>query len=224
MHRAFWNVFLWPEPSGWIRPDIYANIYYWLCLDYDIVKSAANGNGKVVDKRGAVSVCDMAEISDLITAKRIRVNGIPAIEEVYIFKDETVIHFLNSKGTYLNVKSHLNELEQQKASMRGKSGIPNKQTRSSTVDHKIDARPNTPAKSPGSIERDREVVRLPTVMLFRSTILRFVSPNMAWKIMRQLNIRSKKKLKHLIKGVDSFVDEVIRATKKKISFQSDDKK
>ncbi|GJU77129.1 nascent polypeptide-associated complex subunit beta-like protein [Tanacetum coccineum] len=178
MHRAFWNVFLWPEPSGWIRPDIYANIYYWLCLDYDIVKSTANGNDKVkvVNKRGAVSVCDMAEISDLITdkkkkvvhkttttddmtlqstLKRIGVNGIPAIEEVYIFKDETVIHFLNSKGTYLNVKSHLNELEQQKASVRVKSGVPNKQTRSSTVDHKIDARPNTPAKSPGSIERDR---------------------------------------------------------------------
>lgn len=32
------------------------------------------------------------------TLKRIGVNGIPAIEEVNIFKDETVIQFLNPKG------------------------------------------------------------------------------------------------------------------------------
>jgi len=33
------------------------------------------------------------------TLKRIGVNAIPAIEEVNIFKDETVIQFLNPKGT-----------------------------------------------------------------------------------------------------------------------------
>ncbi|GJT34688.1 nascent polypeptide-associated complex subunit beta-like protein [Tanacetum coccineum] len=51
----------------------------------------------VVDKCGAVLVCDMAEVSGLITAKGIGVNGIPAIREVDIFNDETVIEFLNPK-------------------------------------------------------------------------------------------------------------------------------
>lgn len=32
------------------------------------------------------------------TLKRIGVNGIPAIEEVNIFKDDVVIQFLNPKG------------------------------------------------------------------------------------------------------------------------------
>ncbi|GKD09424.1 cytochrome P450 86B1-like protein [Tanacetum coccineum] len=57
-----------------------------------------------------------------------------------------------------------------------------------------------------------------------ATILRFVSPTMVWKIMRHLNIGSEKKLKHSIKGVDNFADEVIRTRKKEISLQSDDKK
>ena len=34
------------------------------------------------------------------TLKRIGVNGIPAIEEVNIFKDDVVIQFLNPKGNY----------------------------------------------------------------------------------------------------------------------------
>jgi NACalpha-BTF3-like transcription factor len=32
------------------------------------------------------------------TLKRLGVNTIPGIEEVNIFKDETVIHFVNPKG------------------------------------------------------------------------------------------------------------------------------
>ncbi len=35
------------------------------------------------------------------TLKRLGVNTIPGIEEVNIFKDETVIHFVNPKGIVL---------------------------------------------------------------------------------------------------------------------------
>ncbi|GJY23758.1 hypothetical protein Tco_0397416 [Tanacetum coccineum] len=52
------------------------------------------------------------------------------------------------------------DYEQQKVEERGKNGVPNKRTRTSMVDQKADVCPNTPARSSGSIERDKEV-RLP---------------------------------------------------------------
>jgi nascent polypeptide-associated complex subunit beta len=39
------------------------------------------------------------------TLKRLGVNTIPGIEEVNIFKDETVIHFVNPKGKASILKS-----------------------------------------------------------------------------------------------------------------------
>nr|GEX51558.1 hypothetical protein [Tanacetum cinerariifolium] len=49
------------------------------------------------------------------------------------------------------------DYEQQKVEERGKNGVPNKRTRTSMVDQKADVRPNTPARSSRSVERDREV-------------------------------------------------------------------
>ncbi|PWA87199.1 hypothetical protein CTI12_AA064260 [Artemisia annua] len=45
------------------------------------------------------------------------------------------------------------DYEQQKVEERGKNGVPNKRTRTSMVDQKADVRPNTPARSSGSVER-----------------------------------------------------------------------
>ncbi|GJV55341.1 hypothetical protein Tco_1456346 [Tanacetum coccineum] len=53
------------------------------------------------------------------------------------------------------------DYEQQRVEERGKNGVPNKRTRTSMVDQKADVRPNTPVRSSGSVERDREFVRLP---------------------------------------------------------------
>ncbi|KAI3734243.1 hypothetical protein L6452_13708 [Arctium lappa] len=57
-----------------------------------------------------------------------------------------------------------------------------------------------------------------------ATILRFVTPTLIWKIMRHLNLGSEKKLKHSIKGVDNFADEVIRTRKKEVVLQTEEKK
>ncbi|KAI3754169.1 hypothetical protein L1987_53947 [Smallanthus sonchifolius] len=53
------------------------------------------------------------------------------------------------------------DFEQQKVEERGKNVIPNKRTRTSMVDQRADVRPNTPARSSGSVDRVREVLRLP---------------------------------------------------------------
>ncbi|XP_076945259.1 uncharacterized protein LOC143616267 [Bidens hawaiensis] len=53
------------------------------------------------------------------------------------------------------------DFEQQKIEERGKNAIPNKRTRTSMVDQRADVRPNTPARSSGSVDRVREVLRLP---------------------------------------------------------------
>ncbi|KAF5812483.1 hypothetical protein HanRHA438_Chr03g0098071 [Helianthus annuus] len=53
------------------------------------------------------------------------------------------------------------DFDQQKVEERVKNGIPNKRTRTSMVDQRTDVRPNTPARSSGSVDRVREVARLP---------------------------------------------------------------
>lgn len=56
------------------------------------------GKGSVRRKKKAVHKTTTTDDKRLqSTLKRIGVNGIPAIEEVNIFKDETVIQFLNPK-------------------------------------------------------------------------------------------------------------------------------
>lgn len=52
------------------------------------------------------------------------------------------------------------DFEQQKVEERGKSAIPNKRTRTSMVDQRAEVRPNTPARSSGNVDRDKEVLRL----------------------------------------------------------------
>ncbi|KAL1825365.1 hypothetical protein ACET3Z_012143 [Daucus carota] len=54
------------------------------------------------------------------------------------------------------------ELEQQKAEERSKNVIPNKRTRTSMVDPRMDVRPSTPARTAGTADRDKEGSRFPT--------------------------------------------------------------
>ncbi|KAL1805221.1 hypothetical protein ACET3Z_028289 [Daucus carota] len=53
------------------------------------------------------------------------------------------------------------ERDQQKSDERIKSSIPNKRTRTSMADPRIDVRPNTPARTSGNADRDKEGSRLP---------------------------------------------------------------
>ncbi|KAJ0891073.1 hypothetical protein HanPSC8_Chr09g0349331 [Helianthus annuus] len=63
-------------------------------------------------------------------------------------------------GTQSHTLTSAFDVEQQKVDDRGKNVIPNKRTRTSMVDQRADVRPNTPARSSGSVDRDREVSRL----------------------------------------------------------------
>ncbi|KAI7727083.1 hypothetical protein M8C21_031575 [Ambrosia artemisiifolia] len=64
-------------------------------------------------------------------------------------------------GTQSHTLTSAFDVEQQKVEERGKNVIPNKRTRTSLVDQRADVRPNTPARSSGSVDRDREISRLP---------------------------------------------------------------
>ncbi|XP_073151418.1 uncharacterized protein [Henckelia pumila] len=52
------------------------------------------------------------------------------------------------------------EMEQQKADERSKNAFPNKRTRTSMVDVRPEMRASTPSKSSGTMEKDRDAVRL----------------------------------------------------------------
>ncbi|KAL3654739.1 hypothetical protein CASFOL_001474 [Castilleja foliolosa] len=52
------------------------------------------------------------------------------------------------------------ELEQQKSAERTKNTIPSKRTRTSMVDARMDVRANNSTRSSGSVDRDRDIVRL----------------------------------------------------------------
>ncbi|XP_071696844.1 uncharacterized protein [Rutidosis leptorrhynchoides] len=64
-------------------------------------------------------------------------------------------------GTQSHSRSNAFDFEQQKVEERVKSAIPNKRTRTSMVDQRADVRPNTPARSSGNLDRDKEVIRIP---------------------------------------------------------------
>lgn len=53
------------------------------------------------------------------------------------------------------------DFEQQKIEERAKNAIPNKRTRTSMLDQRVDGRPNTPARSSGNVDREKELLRLP---------------------------------------------------------------
>ncbi|KAK4348220.1 hypothetical protein RND71_034559 [Anisodus tanguticus] len=53
-----------------------------------------------------------------------------------------------------------------------------------------------------------------------ATILRFVTPTLVWKTMRCLGLGTEKTLKHSLKKVDEFANEVIRTRKKELSLAS----
>ncbi|KAK6931734.1 Cytochrome P450 [Dillenia turbinata] len=57
-----------------------------------------------------------------------------------------------------------------------------------------------------------------------ATILRFVTPTWVWKAMRYLDLGTERTLKHSIKQVDEFADQVIRKRKKELNFPMANKK
>ncbi|KAK4360230.1 hypothetical protein RND71_019182 [Anisodus tanguticus] len=66
--------------------------------------------------------------------------------------------------------------------------------------------------------------KIPFAKAFESateaTILRFVTPTLVWKTMRCLGLGTEKMLKHSLKKVDEFANEVIRTRKKELSLAS----
>ncbi|KAI3714539.1 hypothetical protein L6452_21495 [Arctium lappa] len=62
-------------------------------------------------------------------------------------------------GTQNHVATSVFDFEPQKVEERGKLTVPNKRTRTSMVDQRVDVRPNTPARSTASVDRDKEVLR-----------------------------------------------------------------
>ncbi|KVI12220.1 hypothetical protein Ccrd_009354 [Cynara cardunculus var. scolymus] len=64
-------------------------------------------------------------------------------------------------GTQSHSLTSAFDFEPQKVEERGKNAIPNKRTRTSMVDQRAEVRPNTPARSAGNVDRDKEVLRLP---------------------------------------------------------------
>ncbi|KAK6931730.1 Cytochrome P450 [Dillenia turbinata] len=57
-----------------------------------------------------------------------------------------------------------------------------------------------------------------------ATILRFVTPTWVWKAMRYLDLGTERTLKHSIKQVDEFADQVIRKRKMELNFPMANKK
>ncbi|CAN4105493.1 unnamed protein product [Withania somnifera] len=72
---------------------------------------------------------------------------------------------------------------------------------------------------PGCLHPD--LPQIPFAKAFESateaTVLRFVTPTLVWKIMRCLGLGAEKTLKHSLKKVDEFADEVIKTRKKELS-------
>ncbi|CAN4123780.1 unnamed protein product [Withania somnifera] len=72
---------------------------------------------------------------------------------------------------------------------------------------------------PGCLHPD--LPQIPFAKAFESateaTVLRFVTPTLVWKTMRFLGLGTEKTLKHSLKKVDEFADEVIRTRKKELS-------
>ncbi|KAM3283662.1 cytochrome 86B1 [Capsicum chacoense] len=72
---------------------------------------------------------------------------------------------------------------------------------------------------PGCLHPD--LPQIPFAKAFESateaTVLRFVTPTLVWKTMRCLGLGTEKTLKHSLKKVDEFADEVIRTRKKELS-------
>ncbi|KAI3801210.1 hypothetical protein L1987_29314 [Smallanthus sonchifolius] len=64
-------------------------------------------------------------------------------------------------GTQSHSLTNAFDFEQQKVEERGKNVMPNKRTRTSMVDQRAEVRPNTPARSSGNVDRDKEMLRLP---------------------------------------------------------------
>ncbi|XP_024979408.1 uncharacterized protein LOC112516548 isoform X2 [Cynara cardunculus var. scolymus] len=62
-------------------------------------------------------------------------------------------------GTQNHVPTSVFDFEPQKVEERGKNTVPNKRTRTSMMDQRADARPNTPARSTASVDKDKEVLR-----------------------------------------------------------------
>lgn len=67
---------------------------------------------------------------------------------------------IGKMGTQSHMVTGSYEHEQQKSEERTKSTVPNKRTRTSLVDVRMDARTNALARPSGAVDRDREILRL----------------------------------------------------------------
>ncbi|XP_073289815.1 uncharacterized protein [Primulina huaijiensis] len=74
--------------------------------------------------------------------------------------DRTTGMGISKIGSQNHVSTSGFELEQQKADERSKNAFPNKRTRTSMVDVRTEIRASTPSKPPGTMDKDRDVVRL----------------------------------------------------------------
>ncbi|KAL8208457.1 hypothetical protein R6Q57_007869 [Mikania cordata] len=68
---------------------------------------------------------------------------------------------VSKMGTQSHSLTNAFDFDQQKVEERGKNVIPNKRTRTSMADQRVEVRPNTPARSSGIIDRDKETLRPP---------------------------------------------------------------
>ena len=78
----------------------------WCCFEFGRKKKAVHKTTTTDDKRLQS------------TLKRLGVNTIPGIEEVNIFKDETVIHFVNPKGTSSYFRLRLKSIEMNRGHLK----------------------------------------------------------------------------------------------------------
>ncbi|XP_052199332.1 uncharacterized protein LOC127806225 isoform X3 [Diospyros lotus] len=69
---------------------------------------------------------------------------------------------MGKMGTQIHAIGSGFELDPQKSEERTKIAIPNKRTRTSMLDVRTDVRANTPARPSGNVDRDREVLRIPS--------------------------------------------------------------
>ncbi|KAL2547926.1 hypothetical protein Fot_09456 [Forsythia ovata] len=68
---------------------------------------------------------------------------------------------IGKMGSQSHASTSSFELEQQRSEERTKNAIPNKRTRTSMVDPRMDVRASTPARPTGVMDKDREILRFP---------------------------------------------------------------
>ncbi|XP_075081520.1 uncharacterized protein LOC107807078 isoform X3 [Nicotiana tabacum] len=95
--------------------------------------------------------------------KRSRSDSLANDRHVTLFPSDRSVSgtSIGKMGTQSHCTASSYELEQQKSEERVKTAVPSKRTRTSMADVRPDVRANTPTRSAGNMDRDREILRLP---------------------------------------------------------------